>query len=67
MKHESVKQINYEKIENVRPENYQSLLADLRQRTGLNIHRADIKNVDFQNDTARLVIYYYTNTDKRSA
>jgi hypothetical protein len=67
MKHESVKQINYEKIENVKPENYQALLNDLRQRTGLNIHRADIKNVDFQNDTARIIIYYYTNTDKPRA
>lgn len=60
MKHESLRQIVYEKIENIRPENYQQLLTDLRERTGLNVHRAEIKTVDFQNDTARIMIFYYT-------
>jgi hypothetical protein len=60
MKHESLRLITYEKIENIKPERYTELLADLRERTGLNVHRAEIKNIDFQNDTARVLIYYYT-------
>jgi hypothetical protein len=66
MRHESYKQLNYEKIENIKPENYNSLLEDLRERTGLNIHRVEIKNIDFQNDTARVVIFYYTNLNNKS-
>ena len=59
MRNENYKVINYEKIENIKPENYEILLQDLRDRTGLNVHRAEIKNIDFQNDTTRLTIYYH--------
>ncbi|HAP00455.1 MAG TPA: DUF4956 domain-containing protein [Bacteroidetes bacterium] len=65
MRNENYKIINYEKIENIRPENYESLLVDLRSRTGLDIHRAEIKNIDFQNDTARITIFYYVGPQKR--
>ena len=59
MKNESLRLITYEKIENIKPERYNELIADLRERTGLNIHRAEIKNIDFQNDVARILIFYY--------
>lgn len=59
MRHESSRVIIYEKIELIKPENYELLLQDLRERTGLNVHRAEIKNTDFQTDTARLTIFYY--------
>lgn len=61
MRYESIKRIVYEKIENVQPQNYDNLLVDLRQRTGLNVHRAEILNIDFQNDTALIVMYYYVD------
>lgn len=56
--YESDKEILYEKIELVRPENYETLLADLRQRTGLPVKRAEVVSIDFLRDTARLIIYY---------
>lgn len=59
MRNESYKVIMYEKIENIKPENYEKLLKDLRERTGLNIHRVEIKNIDFQNDTSRLTIFFH--------
>ncbi len=59
MRHESSRVIVYEKVELIKPENYELLLQDLRDRTGLNVHRAEIKNTDFQSDTARLTIYFY--------
>ncbi|MCY7360509.1 MAG: DUF4956 domain-containing protein, partial [Ignavibacteria bacterium] len=65
MRHESTRLINYEKIENIKPETYPALLDDLRSRTGLDVHRAEIKTIDFQNDTVRLLIYFYVNTDDR--
>ena len=52
------KVIIYEKIEMIRPENQQQLLADLRQRTGLDITAIDIDSVNFLNDTCVIKLYY---------
>ena len=51
-------QIVYEKIELVKPENYELLLADLRQRTGLPITHCQVESRDFLRDTAVVTIYY---------
>ncbi len=55
----SNKTIVYEKIENIRPENYDKLIADLKDRTGLNVHRVEIGRVDFMRDIARIKIFYF--------
>lgn len=52
------KVITYEKIENIKPENAQQLLEDLRLRTGLDITTIDIETINFLNDTALIKIYY---------
>ena len=54
----SRKSITYERIDLVRPENYQHLLADLRARTGLDITRCEIGKLDFLHDVAEIKIYY---------
>lgn len=54
------KVITYEKIENIKPENAQLLLQDLRSRTGLDITAIDIETINFLNDTALIKIYYNT-------
>jgi len=59
LKHESRKSIEYEKIDLIKPENHAELLADLKERTGLNIHRVQIGRVNFLKDTAMLKIFYY--------
>ena len=48
----------YEKIDLIRPENYDKLLSDLRVRTGLNVYQAEVERINFLNDTARLKIFY---------
>ncbi len=58
-KPEFVKTIQYEKIDMVTPENEAGLLQDLRQRTGLNIHKVHIKSIDFLRDTAEIKVYYH--------
>ena len=50
--------INYEKIENIKPENHDELLIDLKERTGLNIHHFEIRRINFLRDTARIRIFY---------
>jgi Domain of unknown function (DUF4956) len=59
LKHESRKPILYEKIENVKPENHEQLITDLKERTGLGIHRVEIGNIDFLRDTVKIIVYYY--------
>ena len=59
LKHESRKIINYEKIENIKPENHPILIDDLKERTGLKIHRVQIGKVDFLRDTAQLRVFYF--------
>ncbi|MGB2138675.1 MAG: DUF4956 domain-containing protein, partial [Flavobacteriales bacterium] len=64
LKHESRKNITFEKIELILPERKEELLADLRERTGLNITRVEIRNVDFLRDTANLRIFYFEDEQK---
>ena len=49
----------YEKIENVRDDKEQELLNDLRERTGLKIHKVSVVYIDFVKDSAELKIYFY--------
>lgn len=58
MKQETVKTIVYEKIENIKPQNYAALKADLEARTGLKITKVDIGKIDFLKDTAQVKIHY---------
>ncbi|MBK6953418.1 MAG: DUF4956 domain-containing protein [Crocinitomicaceae bacterium] len=58
MKQETVKTILYEKIENIKPENYKLLIEDLKTRTGLKIVKAEVGKIDFLKDTAQVKIYF---------
>jgi uncharacterized membrane protein len=57
-RHEIGQTVYYEKIEMIKPERYEELLDDLRDRTGLYVKRCDVEEIDFLRDTARLTIYY---------
>jgi hypothetical protein len=59
LKKEFSKSIQYENIEMIKPENNSALIQDLKNRTGLNIHRISIEEVNFLKDTARINVYYY--------
>ncbi len=58
LRHVSSKKIIYEKIDLIRPENEAALLADLKNRTGLNITKVEVGTIDFLKDTALLNVYY---------
>jgi hypothetical protein len=59
LKHEGSKRVIYEKIELIKPENYSLLLEDLKERTGLEINRAEVGKINFLRDTADIKIYYF--------
>lgn len=58
-KQEYSKTVVYENIENIKPENHEILMADLRKRTGFNIHRYSVMSFDFLKDSTNITIYYY--------
>ncbi|MBN8702548.1 MAG: DUF4956 domain-containing protein [Bacteroidetes bacterium] len=59
IKKEFSKQIVYENIENIKPENKTQLLLDLERRTGLKIVRISILKIDFLKDVAIIQVFYY--------
>ena len=59
MKKESVKTILYENIELIKADKKEELLADIRLRSGFNVHRYSIHKIDFLKDAAQIKIYYY--------
>lgn len=59
LRNEHSKLVRYEKIDLIRPGNEAQLMNDIRERTGLNIHRFEIVRVDFLRDIADLTVYYF--------
>ncbi len=59
MKKENVKTILYENIEMIKEGKQDELLADLKLRTGFNVHRYSIHKIDFLKDAAQIKIYFY--------
>lgn len=59
LKKESSNEMRYEKIDMIKPEKRDALIAELSERTGLNIHRISIEKIDFLRDTAMITYYYY--------
>jgi hypothetical protein len=66
MKTETKKLVFYEKIDLIKPENRDEMIADLIERTGLPIHRVEIERIDYLRDTARINVFYFEN-DWRNA
>jgi len=49
--------IEYENIDNIKPENHSELLNDLKDRTGLDIQHFEIGNINFLRDTVKIIIF----------
>ena len=63
-RHETSKIIDYEKIEYIRQEHRDKLIADLEERTGIKkINRVESGPVNFITDTARIKVFYYARED----
>ncbi|MDA9875718.1 DUF4956 domain-containing protein [Flavobacteriaceae bacterium] len=52
------KDVTYEIIENIRPENHELLKADLEKRLGIEILSFEVGNVNFLRDVAKITVYY---------
>ena len=66
IKHENSKLIIYEKINLIKEENYEELLKDLQERTGIKkINRVEVGKINFLRDICDLTIYYYSDKINR--
>ena len=58
IKKESAQEVHYDRIELINSNRREELIADLKNRTGLNITRVEILHIDLLKDSARLMIYF---------
>lgn len=63
----SSKYIKYDKIELIKPERRQELIADLKERTGLDVTNVSVGSIDFLKDMALIKIYYNTDETDETA
>ncbi|MDR0715156.1 MAG: DUF4956 domain-containing protein [Bacteroidales bacterium] len=64
LKHTSTKIVLYEKIALVHPAKYAEMIADLKERTGLDIIKVEVGHIDFLRDAAYLKVYYKAESDE---
>ena len=60
-KRETSKSILYDNLELIHPDLRETLVDDLKKRTGLNIHRIRIGRINLLKDAANIKVYYYEN------
>ncbi|MBR3519179.1 MAG: DUF4956 domain-containing protein [Paludibacteraceae bacterium] len=60
----SCKLIKYEKINLITPDKYDEMVADIKQRTGLNVTKCEVGYIDFLKDTALIKVYYESNSQE---
>ncbi len=63
LKQEPAKLVQYDRIDLIKPDKRDELLADLTQRLGLDIQRVEVGSVDFLRDMAILKVYYTASTN----
>ena len=64
LKNETSKIVQYDRIEYIKPENRDKLIADLEERLGLKVIDVKVGAVDFLRDMAVLRVYYEGADDK---
>lgn len=52
-------EVMYDNITLVRASEREALIADLAARTGLNIHRVQVEDIDLVRDSARIAVFHY--------
>lgn len=59
----SEREVEYEKIENIHRDRREVLIADLCERTGLDVFRVDVVSVSYLRDTAMLRMHFRPEAD----
>ncbi|PTN03793.1 DUF4956 domain-containing protein [Mangrovibacterium marinum] len=67
LKHTSSKAIIYERIDLLPPDKQEEMLNDLKTRTGLNISRFEVGQIDFKKKVAHIKVFYPGNGETNSS
>ncbi len=59
IRREQTQEVLYDRIELIQPNRRAELLADLKERTGLDIIRIEIGHIDLLKDAVRIIIFHY--------
>lgn len=59
LKHEASKVIVFDKIELIKPEKRIELISDLKERTGLDVHRVQIGKIDLMKNFVQIKVFYF--------
>lgn len=58
LRHQAAKIVLYDKIELIKHGREEELIADLKERTGLDIYKVEVGHIDFMRDAAYVKVYY---------
>jgi hypothetical protein len=59
---ELMREVHYDNARLLAQPDHKELIADLRVRTGLEVHRVDVQEIDFLRDAARLRVFFYAKS-----
>jgi hypothetical protein len=59
VRHESTKNIDYDRIDLIKMNKREEMIRDIEERTGIKINKVEIGRINFLRDMARVKIYYY--------
>lgn len=66
LNNENSKDIVYDNVLLIKPEKRADLLADLKERTGLEVHRVEILSINYLKDTVVIKAYYYAKNSENT-
>ncbi len=64
LEHESFEEINYDRMDLIQPEKRAEMLQNLRERTGLPIHRVKFQKIDFSKNVVNIHAFYYSEENE---
>lgn len=64
LEHESYEEINYDRMDLIQPEKRNEMLQNLRERTGLSIHRVKFQKIDLCKNVVNIHAFYYSQENE---
>ena len=62
----STKYIIYDRVDHIKPDQYEELVAEVKERTGLDILKIEVGAIDYLKDTVMLKVYYVLPQGERN-
>lgn len=62
----STKYIIYDRVDHIKPDQYDELVAEVKERTGLDILKIEVGAIDYLKDTVMLKVYYVLPQGERN-